>query len=289
MNRNKMYPTYFAFGALLLYSVLFVLPSILGIGYSFTDWSAFTNEVNFIGLDNFRIIFSGEENYLLFLGNTIKFTFVTTIAKTVIGLGLALLLTKKVFAINFHRTVMYIPGILSPLIAGMVFRSILHPRDGLLNSFLRVFGIEGPRWLSDPNIAFWSVMGVDTWRGIGFIMVILIAGLMAIDTTYYEAADIDGASGWQKFWTITVPLLMPTLMVTTVLNILHGLRVFDIVFALTNGGPGFTTEVLYTSIFREFGIGRYGVGTALSSIMFVVMSGVGFFIIRVMTRNEEVD
>ena len=285
MNKKKIYPTYFAFGALILYGTLFVLPGLLGIAYSFTDWTAFSREVNFIGLDNFRTIFSNNENYLQFLGNTLLFTLVTTIAKTVLGLAIALLVTK-VFMRNIHRVAMFIPSVISTLVIGMIFRSILNPRDGLLNSFLAFFGIPGVHWLTDPNLAFWSVMGVDVWRGIGYIMVIFIAGIMSISPTYYEAANIDGANSVQSFIRITLPMLMPTLTVTTVLNVLYGLRVFDMIFVLTGGGPGFSTEVLYTSIFREFGFGRYGVGTALASTMFVFMVIVGFFLIRLMNREE---
>ena len=168
----------------------------------------------------------------------------------------------------------------------MIFKSIMNPEIGLLNSFLRLLGIAGLKWLTDPKMAFGSVMGVDIWKGMGYIMTIFIAGIMSIDPTYYEAADIDGAGAWRKFRTITLPMLMPTITVTTVLNIIYGLKVFDMVYALTNGGPGYATEVLYTSIYKEFGFGRYAVGTTLSSIMFVFMVIVGYFLIRLMTRNE---
>ncbi|MFI3175091.1 MAG: sugar ABC transporter permease [Bacillota bacterium] len=286
MKSSKTYPTYFALGALILYSALYVLPGIIGIGYSFTNWTAFSDEIQFVGLDNFKTVFSGEENYVKYLGNTIQFTFVTTIAKNVLGLLLAILLTKQVKFLNFHRAVMYIPAVLSALIAGMIFKSILNPQIGLLNVFLANFGITGPKWLSDPAIAFWSVMGVDIWKGTGYIMTIFIAGIMSISPTYYEAADIDGASPWQKFKSVTLPMLMPTITVTTVLNIIYGLKVFDTVYALTNGGPGYATEVLYTSVYKEFGNGRYAIGTTLSSVMFFIMIFVGYFLINMMTKNE---
>ena len=289
MSQNKIYPTYFAFGALLVYGVLYILPGVLGIGYSFTDWSAYSREVNFIGLDNFRTVFSGDENYLQFLNNTLLFTFVTTAAKTVLGLSIALLLTNVRFLRNMHRAIMFIPAVLSALVVGMIFRSLMNPRDGLLNSFLALFSISGPHWLTDPSIAFWSAMSVDVWKGMGYIMTIFIAGLMSISPTYYEAAQIDGAGPFQRLRTITLPLLMPTLTVTTVLNVLYGLRVFDMIFALTGGGPGFATEVLYTSIFREFGFGRFGVATTLSSIMFVFMVLIGFFLIRLMNKSEVIE
>ena len=130
-------------------------------------------------------------------------------------------------------------------------------------------------------------MAVDIWRGVGYIMTILIAGILSISPEYYDAAAIDGAGPWQKFRYITLPLLIPTLTTTTVLNVIYGMKVFDMVYALTNGGPGKdTTEVLYTAVFKKFGTGQYAVGTALSSVMFIIMIIVGFFMIRIMTRNE---
>lgn len=286
VNTKNMYPTYFVLGALVLYTILYVLPSLIGIGYAFTDWSAFSSEIHFVGLKNFKEIFSPEENYVKYLGNTILFTLFTTIMKNILGLLLAVLLTKSVKALNFHRAVMYMPSVLSALIVGMIFKSILNPRDGLMNEFLRVFGVEGPKWLSNPKLAIWSVMAVDIWKGMGYIMTIFIAGIMSISPTYYEAAELDGANGWHKFKSVTLPMLMPTITVTTVLNVIYGLKVFDTVYALTNGGPGYATEVLYTSVYKEFGLGRYAVGTALSSVMFVVMVVVGFFLIKMMTKNE---
>lgn len=289
MTKNRHYPAYFLLGALLLYGVLYLLPGLIGIGYSFTDWSAYSDQVNFLGydhmFDNYIKAFS-DSKYFGYLGNTLLFTFVTTIVKNVLGLALAVLLTKQVKFLNFHRAVMYIPAVLSALIVGMIFKSILNPADGLLNSFLRLFGIKGLKWLTDPKIAFWSVMGVDIWKGMGYIMTIFIAGIMSISPTYYEAAEIDGAGSWQRFRAITLPMLMPTMTVTTVLNVIYGLRVFDMVYALTNGGPGYATEVLYTGIYKEFGYGKYAMGTTLSSIMFVFMAVIGFFLIRAMNRNE---
>ena len=139
----------------------------------------------------------------------------------------------------------------------------------------------------DVTWALPSVIGVDTWRGVGYIMVIMIAGLQAIPRDYYEAASIDGASGWAAFWRITIPLLMPVLTVTTVLNLLYGLKVFDIVFVLTNGGPGRATDTVYTAIFDEFSKGRYGVATTLSTLLFLIMIVLGYFVIRLMHREAE--
>ena len=292
MNKRKIYPTYFAAGALIIYFVLFFLTGVIGVCYSFTNWSAYSDELHFVGFENFKTVFSLDENYLKIIMNTLAFTVITTVMKTLIGLALALLLTKKIKFLNMHRGIVFMPSVLSTLIIGMIFKSILDPKSGLLNTFFRSIGLDflAKKWLVSPDLAFGSVMAVDIWRGVGYIMTILIAGILSISPEYYDAAAIDGAGAWQKFRYITLPLLIPTLTTTTVLNVIYGMKVFDMVYALTNGGPGKdTTEVLYTAVFKKFGTGQYAVGTALSSVMFVIMIIVGFFMIRIMTRNEVVE
>jgi raffinose/stachyose/melibiose transport system permease protein len=289
MKLQSKYPLSFVLGALVLYLVFFIIPGISGIVYSFTDWSSYRTEVNFVGLDNFRTIFSSGERYLDYISNTLVFVLVTVVLKTVFALALALLLNDAVKHLtHFYRTMIYLPAVLPMLAVALIFRSILNPATGLLNVLLRGVGLDflALKWLVDPNIALFSVIGVDTWKGVGYIMVILLAGLQAIPKEYYEAAAVDGASALAKFRRITWPLLTPALIVVTVLNVLYALRVFDIVYVLTNGGPGYATEVLFTAIFKAFGQGRYGLGTAISSILFVVMSGTGYFVIRLMERES---
>ena len=283
-----MYPFYLSVGAIVLYSLFMVVPGLMGFYLSFTDWNRYSSEINFIGLKNFAVIFS-QQNYWHSISNTLIFTVVTIALKTAIALMLALLLSKglKRFA-NFHRIVIYLPAILPMIVVGIVFRSILHPTTGVLNEFLRGIGLDflTQQWLTNPDLALYSVIGVDTWKGIGYIMVIMIAGLQVIPAEYYEAARIDGANGWDEFWKITLPLLMPTLTVTTVLNLLYGLKVFDAVYVLTNGGPGYATETVYTVVFKEVSKGRYGVSTALSTLLFVLMSICGYWLLKTMHAKE---
>ncbi|MFN8531517.1 MAG: sugar ABC transporter permease [Anaerolineae bacterium] len=286
--KNKVYPLYFALGALILYVVFVVLPGFMGIIYSFTDWNSYTTDVNFVGLDNFRTILSAGENYLNFIGHTLYFTIWTIILKTVIALFLAVLLNYGVRRLkNLYRLIIYLPVVLPMIAVGLIFKSILNPRTGLLNEFFRGIGLEAlaQPWLVNPSIAMNSVIGVDTWKGIGYIMVILIAGMQTIPHEYYEAAEIDGANPFTRFMFITLPLLTPALTVVTILNLLYGLRVFDIVYVLTGGGPGYSTDVVFTAVFDEFSHGRYGVGTALSSVLFIVMTIASFFIVRILTRD----
>jgi raffinose/stachyose/melibiose transport system permease protein len=164
----------------------------------------------------------------------------------------------------------------------------LNPETGLLNVFLNSIGLSflAKQWLVDLKYAFNSIIAVDTWKGLGYIMTIIIAGLQSIPPEYYEAADIDGAHYFSKLRYVTLPLLKPAITITIVLNVLYGLKIFDTVYVLTNGGPGYATEVLYTSVFREFGLGRYGVGTAMSTVLFVMMSVIGYFTVKLLDRKE---
>jgi raffinose/stachyose/melibiose transport system permease protein len=289
--KNKIYPVYFIFAALALYLMLFIVPGVMGILMSFTDWSAYSGgltNIKFVGFANFATVFASNQHFSQYIMNTVEFTVVTTLAKTVLGLFFAVLLNEGIKAKNFHRAMLFMPAILSTLIVGLIFKSILNPGTGLLNTVLNAVGLKflAQQWLVDPKIAFVSVMTVDTWKGVGYIMTIILAGIQSIPKDYYEAANIDGANFWNKFRYITLPMLIPALTVTTVLNLLYGLRVFDIVYVLTNGGPGYITEVMYTSVFKEFSLGAYGVGTAMSSVLFVFMVLVGFFTIRAMTRKD---
>jgi raffinose/stachyose/melibiose transport system permease protein len=288
---QKLYPFHFVLGALILYVGLYVVPSLMGIYYSFTDWSQFNTGIHFVGLANYKAIFVEDNagvHYLQYIFNTLKFTGITTVLKGFIALGLAMLVNKGIRFKNLHRGLIFLPAILSFIVTGLVFKSILHPTTGLLNHMLTAVGLESftQSWLTDPSWVFTSIYAVDAWKGVGYLMTIFLAGLQTIPEEYYEAAEIDGARFWRKFIHVTLPLLMPALMVTSVLSVLYGLRVFDIIYVLTNGGPGDITDVLYTVVLKTFGYGYYAIGSALSSILFVFMIIIGYFMIQFMIKNE---
>jgi len=291
MDRKKLYPWYFTSGALILFFLLCFLPGIIGILYSFTDWNSFTDKINFVGLKNYLEVFKGKPEYRIDIWNTVVFTTITTIMKTVVGLILALLLTQKVIKLkNFHRMVIFSPQVMSFLVVGLVFKSMLHPQTGFLNNFLNSIGLNflAMNWLTDLKTVFPTVMSVDVWKGMGYIMVVIIAGLMSISPEYYEAASIDGANFFQKFRFITLPLLKPIIVNVTILNVTYGFRVFDMIYSLTNGGPGSSTEVINTAVYKSFSKGDYAMGTTLSSILFFVLLFFLYFIIKSM-ENKEVD
>ena len=291
MNKSKLYPWYFALASLIIYTVFSVIPGFIGIGYSFTDWSAYSKEIHFAGFRNFAKIFSGNSDYLKYIVNTLVFTVVTTFFKTGLGLLFAVFLNKGIKLKNLHRGILYMPSVLPILVTGLTFSSILNPKYGFLNAFLKGIGLDflAQKWLTDPHIAFGSVMAVDVWRGTGYIMTMLIAGIVAISPTYYEAANIDGANAWQQFRYVTLPMLRQTLAVTIVLNVIYGLKVFDIIYALTNGGPGHRTEVMNTAVFSMMSKGLYAEGTTISSVMFVFMVIIGYFMVKILTKDEVVE
>lgn len=289
MNKKKVYPYWFLIIPLVLYGVFFLLPSILGVFYSFTDWNARSmGQVNFVGLKNYIEIFTSDKNYLSGIGHTLMFTIVSNIVKLIPALFLAIMLQEGLKGKNFYRTILYLPSILPFVIIGITFKSVLNYDNGLLNNFLDMIhlGFLKQKWLSDLNIVWGSVIGVDAWRGIGYVMTIFIAGLGAIPRTYYEAAQIDGANFWQRLKSITLPMLTGSIMINLVFGITYGLKVFDIIYVLTNGGPGHATEVMTTYSYQMYADGAYGMSTAFNTLLLVLTAIAGIFVVRNMSKKE---
>ena len=288
MNRRKLYSPLFFLPAILIYTVLFIVPAVSGLAYSLTNWNINRTSIRFIGLANYVEIFSSTGPYLLSIVHTLLFTVVTLFLKTFLGLALALFLNERIFGRNPMRTVFFLPYTWSPLIIGIVFVSILAPK-GPLNALLALPGIQGltHAWLSEPKTALLSTMFVETWRMAGWNMAIFLAGLQMIPREYSEAAAIDGAGAWHRFWKITIPFLMPSINIAVVLNLIHGLRVFDIIYALTGGGPGQLTEVVNTQVFQTFSSGRYGISNALNVIVILFTLLIALTMKRALTGETE--
>ena len=288
MNHKKIYPSYFLIIPLVLYVGLFIIPSAMGLALSFTDWNAMNDEIHFIGFSHFIDIFT-DERYIIVIVNTLIFAIVTTIFKNVIGFGMALALNKGFRTRNFLRTIFFFPVMLSPLIIGLVFKSIYNPDYGVINEVLRAVGLDSlaKDWLGLTGTALGAVIAVEIWRLVGQNMVIYIAGLQAISEDYLEAADIDGANRWQKLRYVIIPDMLPSITINLILNLIAGLKVFDLVFVLTNGGPARATEVLNTQVYKEYSSGRYGFSTSLGLIMFVFTCIVAFSVLKAMSREED--
>ena len=269
-----MYPLAFAFPILALYILFFLLPGLSGIWYSFTDWSTFREQVKFIGIRNYIQIFTSNNDYSRYIFNTGRFTVISNIIKIIPAFFLALMLNQGMRGRNVYRAILYFPSALPYLVIGLIFRSILHPENGLLNKLLSFIGLSflQREWLADPNVVWGSVFAVDAWRGIGYVMTIFLAGLQAIPAELYESADIDGAGFGRKVFHITIPMIVPSFTINLTFGLAYGLKVFDVIYVLTNGGPGRETEVLGTSVFREFSNGNYALSSALNTLLFVFMA-----------------
>jgi raffinose/stachyose/melibiose transport system permease protein len=255
--------------AAVVFVTLFLVPTVASFWFSLTRWDLFDAE--FIGWDNYRQFF--KEPFLVQgLVNTLIYAVVTSGAKTVLGLLLAVLLTSGIWFQGFLRSVVFFPVLVSTIGVGIAFSALMHPTKGAINLALSWVGIDGPAWLSDPALALYSVAMIDIWKGIGLATLIYIAGLAAISPEYYEASRIDGATRWQQFWRVTVPLVRPATVTVVTLSLIGGLRSFDIIWATTRGGPGFASDVLASVIYKQYQAGFYGLATAGNVILFLLIA-----------------
>lgn len=287
MNRMliKRYSLWFLVPGVLLYLIFFIIPSIQSAFYSFTYWDIFT--VRFAGLNNYIDILT-DKNLSITIKNTLTFTVVTTVFKVGLGMVLALFLNQKLRTEKFLRTVYFSPCILNNIAVGIMFTALLHPSTGLVNNILRGLNLDflAQNWLTDKNLAIYSVSAIEVWKWTGFTMVILLAGLQMIPTELYEVASVDGASSFQKFKSVTLPLMMPALTNAIIVNLMGGLKVFDIIYSTTQGGPGNATEVINSFVFKSFGQGRYGEACAGSVLLSIMVGIIVLFSYKILTRKE---
>ena len=269
MNARAAYPYWFILPAAVVYAVLYLLPTVASLWFSLTRWDL-TN-ATFIGLDNYRQFFS-EPFLLKGLGNTLIYAIVTSGIKSALGLVLAVYLTSGVFAQGLMRNVIFFPVLVSTIGVVLTFSALMHPTRGMLNVSLAAIGIDGPGWLVNPDLALFSVALVDVWKGIGLATLIYIAGLATINQDYYEAASIEGASRRQMFWKITVPLVRPATVTVITLSLIGGLRSFDLIWSMTRGGPGFSSDVLASVVYKQYQAGFYGLSTAGNVILFALIA-----------------
>lgn len=283
--RNKQYPYYFIVPGITVFLLFFILPFFIGFRYSFTNWDF--KKADFVGLENYINILK-KENMNIAFKNTFLFTIVTTMGKVIIGLVLAVFLNRTMRATKYLRTVFYMPAVINSIAVGIVFTSILHPGKGILNNFLGAVGLGflEQKWLTDPKIAMLSICAIEIWKWSGYTMMILLAGMQNISKDYYEAATVDGATAWDRFYRITFPLLLPSVNNVIVLSIIGGLKVFDIVVATTGGGPGYATQVFNTVIYRSYSYQMYGEATAGTTLLAAIILIITLFTYRTIARKE---
>ncbi len=286
-KRKNYYPVLAIVPALIIYTVFAIVPIVISFSLSFTDWNIermFAPE--FTGMKNYLELIQ-DEVFIRSIGNTLLFAFGTTILKTSVGLLLALVLSRSSKGCNLLRMVYYAPCVISITVVGVLFKSIL-ANEGLLNQALTLLGLGAwaQDWLASYATAMTSVVLVETWMWAGFNMFIFIAGLQAISKDYYESANIEGATKWEQFKHITIPLLMPSLTVVVTLSVAGGLKVFDVIYVLTNGGPGFDTQVLSTFTYQSFSLGLLGESSAGSIILAVLVVVLSFSMNHFFAKRE---
>jgi raffinose/stachyose/melibiose transport system permease protein len=265
------YSNWFYLPTAVIYGVLFLVPTFASLYFSLTRWSLF--ESKFIGLDNFKLFFQ-EPALVKGFTNTLIYAVVTSGSKVVLGLLLAVLLTSQIVARGYLRSVVFFPVLVSTIGVGLTFTVLMNPQHGLINESLGLLGINGPGWLTDPKWALMSVAAVGVWKGVGLATLIYIAGIVSIPREYIEAARVDGAGSWQQFWRIVLPLSRPATVTVIILSLIGGLRSFDLIWAMTRGGPGFTSDVIASVIYKQYQAGFYGLSTAGNVILFVVVTAI---------------
>jgi ABC-type sugar transport systems, permease components len=267
---NRTASLWFLIPILLVFLILTLIPLGQSVIWSFTDYNIYTSDFSFVGLENYREVFS-DPSLLGGVGFTLLYAIITTFVITVLALPLAVALNRPFFGRDFSRALFFFLGVPSLAILGLVWRYIFSPLDsGVVNSVLNSLGINRLPWLADSGLAKFAVIFVGVWAAVGWHATLYLAYLQSIPKDLYEQATVDGASSMQQFVHITVPQLLPGITVSTFLLISGGLKVYELPFTLTRGGPGYATNTITQSII-ERGVGQsdYGVGSALA-VLFTI-------------------
>jgi multiple sugar transport system permease protein len=247
-----------------------IVPMLTSAWVSLHAWNLI-KPMTWVGLDNYRHLLSDPAtrdvfwHTLLYVAGYLPLVYVG-------GLGLALALNRRMPAQAFFRAAYFLPVVTSWVVVALVWKWLLNPSNGLVNHVLGAVGLGQPGWWTDPGWAMASVILASAWKDLGFVMVILLAGLQAIPGDVLEAASVDGASGWRRFWRITLPLLSPSTFFVVVISLINGFQVFDQVFVMTGGGPDDASQVVVGRIYDlTFRYGRAGEASALSWLLFALI------------------
>ena len=270
-----------------VYLYVVVAPTVLGLQSAFTDWSFSTvGAPNFIGLDNFTRIFNSDAGPAVL--RTLQLAFVVVVIQNIVGLALALLLNGRVFGRNVLRTIIFAPMVVSALVVGYLFKYIFGPPGvGGVNQVLAALGQEPVDFLGNPTSAMIIIIVTILWQSIGGNMVIYLAGLQGVPAELEEAAAIDGAGYWKRFWFVVRPLLAPAITINLMLGLIGGLKIFDQIFALTNGGPGNQTQTIATLIYSYFSLyADYGRSAALALLLAIAIAILSVIQFSVLRRQE---
>ncbi|WP_379163604.1 carbohydrate ABC transporter permease [Paenibacillus sp. sgz5001063] len=280
--------TFFVGPALLFFTLITIIPFLMGMYYSFTDWNGVSGNVSWVGIDNFKAIFTNDPDFWSSFWFTVRFTVLGVVLTNVVGFFLAYLLTKPLKTRNMLRTIFFMPNVIGGLLLGFIWQFIF------IKGFATMGDITGWSffnlpWLGDATTGFWAIVMVFIWQSSGYLMVIYIASLSNVSKEVLEAAEIDGASRMQVLRNIIVPLIMPAVTIGLFLAISWSFKMFDLNLSLTKGGPFKSTESVAMNIYNEaFLNNRYGLGTAKALLFFLIVAIITIIQVRV-TKSKEVE
>lgn len=272
--------------ALILFVVFVIFPFAKGIYLSFTNWNGYSQTYNMVGIDNYVRMLTDQNVHRAFI-NTIIYGVGSTLLQNVLGLALALLLNQKFRGRAATRTLVYLPVMIAPLIMGYIMYFFFSYDNGALNDVIGLFGAAPVDWLSNGTTGVIIMTLVNSLQFVGISMVIYLAGLQGIPDMYYEAASLDGVKPGQRFRYITLPLLTPAISSSVTINLIGGLKLFDIIMALTSGGPGYDTHSLSTLVHRTyFGSENAGYASAIGLVSFVLIMVLGNLVVKYLEKKE---
>lgn len=251
LSRRKSITNIFYVPAILLFLFFVIYPFIEGVRISFTNWNGYSQNYKYVGLDNYVKLFH-DSKILVALKNTLIYGVGSTVLQNILGLAYAIFLNTKIKGRTFVRTVVYAPVMISGVVMGYIMYFLVQYDGGAINDVLTLLGAAPVDWLNNGNRAVIIITLINTLQYVGTSMVIYLAGLQNISSQYYEAAAIDGVSSWQQFKYITIPLLTPAISSSVTINLIGGLKLFDVIQALTSGGPGYSSHSLSTLVSNQY-------------------------------------
>lgn len=268
----------FLTASLIGFAIFYFVPMVISVVISLTDWNGLDRLLapgfmaeHFIGLDNYTAILTGTEFWKV-LKNTLVYIVLYIPLMLMVSTAIAALLSRQRRGVGVFRVLYYIPVLTSWVAASLIWKSLLSPQYGAMNGILAIFGIEGPGWLTDEKWAMPAIVLVSVWKDMGFFGLILLSGMVGIDRTYYEAAEIDGAGPWTRFLKITLPLLTPSLFYVLIVSLINSFQLFPQIMIMTDGGPNGATQVMVERIYKYgFRYFRMGYASAFSWILFIII------------------
>jgi len=270
----------------LVFAVIVIVPFIMGIYYSLTDWNGVTDKLKWVGFANYKYIFKEDKDFLASFLLTTKYTLAAVILTNIIGFVLALIVTQALKTRNILRTIFFMPNLIGGLLLGFIWQFIFNQGLVSVGQMIKSDFLQ-QSFLGTSTGAFWAIVIVAVWQGAGYIMVIYIAALQGVPNELIEAAKIDGANRWQVLHKITIPMVAPGITVCLFLTISWSFKIFDTNLSLTNGGPFGSTQMLALNIYNEaFTNNRYGVGEAKAIIFFVVVALISILQVYLSKKRE---